>query len=312
MGSNRKKVAIIGVGRVGSHVASHLVICSYVDDLVLIDTDEKKAQSHSQDLNDATAFKNYPIRIIPGSYRDVDDADIVVIAASGPIFKEDRLEELDGNIDVIDNIVEQLNQTNFSGIIISITNPCDVIAQYISQKTQCHVIGTGTLLDSARFRTSLSRKLNISPKDIQAYSLGEHGDSQVLAFSAISIMGKPLSEWMAECPERFENLDFPEINTEVVRAGWDIVLGKGATEFGIGNVTSELIDAIYRDSGRILPCSTMLHGEYQQSGIYASVPCVIGRKGVQTTVLPAISDAEKEHFAQSCEILHKFSQKYSN
>lgn len=309
---NRKKVAIIGVGRVGSHVASSLVTRGLVDDLVLIDTDTKKAQSHSHDLNDSVAFKDHQVRIIAGDYQDLSDADMVVISASGPIFNENRLGELDGNVKIIDDITEQLNQSRFSGIIISITNPCDVIAHYVAQKTNCNVIGTGTLLDSSRFRMALSRRLGFSPKDIQAYVLGEHGESQVLAFSAISIMGKPLSEWMSECPERFDNLDFSEINTEVVRAGWDIVLGKGATEFGIGNITSELIDAIYRDSGRILPCSTMLHGEYLQSGIYASVPCVIGREGVQATVLPAISDAEKESFAQSCEILHKFSQKYSN
>jgi len=304
----KRKVAIIGVGHVGSHIASHLVIRSLVEELVLIDIDTKKVCSHCQDLCDSSAFKEHQIKIKMGSYQDLDDADIIVISASGPIFKENRLEELDGNISVIDTIVQQLDQTQFSGIILSVTNPCDIISYYMSQKTTCHVIGTGTLLDSARFRSAISRELNISPKDIQAFCLGEHGDSQVLAFSAISIMGKPLSQWQQEGTNIFPNIHFEHIEQEVVGAGWDIVLGKGATEFGIASATAELIDAIYRDSGRILPCSTMLKGEYGQFDVYASVPCIISRKGIRTTMSLPLSKGEEESFAQSCEILRYFNR----
>ncbi|MDC0609185.1 L-lactate dehydrogenase [Vibrio sp.] len=311
MSIQRRKVAIIGVGRVGSHVASCLVTRSLVDDLVLIDTDTQKVQSHCQDLADATAFLDHNMQLECGSYDDISDADIVVLAASGPIFKENRLEELDSNIEVVDEIASQLSRVGFNGVIISITNPCDVVAQYLSTKVSAPVIGTGTLLDSARFRSALSRELHMSPKDIQAYSLGEHGDSQVLAFSAISIMGKPLTEWQQECVGHFEHVDFVKIEKEVIGAGWDIVMGKGATEFGIGSVTAELIDAIYRDSGRILPCSTLLKGEYGQEGVYASIPCVIGHMGVRDTMPITLSAHEQNQFVKSCDIMRHYFQQIS-
>lgn len=301
-----RKVGIIGVGRVGSHVASALICRSICDEIVLIDTDFHKVASHAQDLNDSTVFANHRMQVSVGTYADLADADILVISACGEIFDENRLNELAGNISVMDSIIDEINAINYQGIIVSISNPCDVIACYISNKTNCQVIGTGTLLDSARLMAALSRETSISAKNIQAYCLGEHGDSQVLAFSAISLMGKPLSQLMTEQPEKFGALDFSKITDEVVKAGWQMVQGKGATEFGIGHAAAELIKTILHNEQRILPCSVRLKGEYGQHDIYASIPCVIAANGLEYTVPLHLSPSEEAAFIASCDEMRRY------
>ncbi len=274
MSIKSRKIGVIGVGRVGSHVASALICRSICDEIVLIDTDTAKVASHCQDLNDSTVFAKHPIKVTVGNYADLADADIIVISACCQIFAENRLNELAGNLDIIDTIIQNLNAIDYRGIVVSITNPCDVIACYIANNTKCNVIGTGTLLDSSRFIAALSRETGIAPKSIQAYCFGEHGDSQVLSFSTVTLMGKPLSQLTKDSPERFGQLNQAKITDEVVRAGWKIVTGKGATEFGIGHAASELIETILHNEQRILPCSVRLNGEYGQHNVYASVPCV--------------------------------------
>ena len=303
MSIKTRKVAVIGVGRVGSHVASHLVTKGLCDELVLIDTDVQKAESHRIDLRDCAAFGVHRLTVTCGDYADLDDADIVVISASGPIVEEERLLELDNNLSIVSDVAAKLKATQFNGIVISITNPCDVIAQYMHALTGLSVIGTGTLIDSARLRAALSRETGISPRYIQAYCLGEHGNSQFVAKSHISFMGVSLEECLQDGSGRFEGLDFAALQKEVIGAGWDIYRGKLATEFGISTAACELIDAIFHDDARVLPCSTMLKGQYGQSDVYASTPCVIGKDGVQTILELNLTQEEQALMTQSCEII---------
>lgn len=306
MSIQTRKVGVIGVGRVGSHVASALICRAVCDEIVLIDTDQNKVTSHGQDLADSTVLATHTIHVKVGNYSDLKDADIVVISACGQIFAENRLDELAGNLPVVNSIIENLNAIDYQGMIVSITNPCDVIACHISNHTKANVIGTGTLLDSSRFISALSRETGIAPKSIQAYCLGEHGDSQVLSFSSVSLMGKSLAELETEKPTIFGSIDRDAVTTEVVKAGWKMVTGKGATEFGIGHVAAELVKTILHDEKRILPCSTRLNGEYGQEGVYASLPCVVGANGVEYTMPPTISEDEKAAFIASCDYMRQF------
>lgn len=301
-----RKMGVIGVGHVGAHVASQLISRQVCDQLILLDTDAAKVAAHAQDLNDSAAFSRHPVQVMVGDYQDLADADIVVVSASGPLFREDRLEELNDNLAVMDSIIAGLKSVDYRGLLIAITNPCDVIAWYLAKRSGCTVLGTGTLLDSARLRAALARATGVAPQSIQAYCLGEHGDSQLIAWSSVTLMGMPLAELAQRLPERFGHIDRAAIEREVIGAGWQIVLGKGATEFGIGAATAELALAILHDEQRILPCSVALEGHYGEQQVYASVPCLIGRRGV-VEILPLPLDEREQHaFAHSCARLRSF------
>lgn len=300
---NTRKVAIIGIGHVGSHVASSIITQGVCNELIIIDKDIKKALSHGEDLADTMAYMPKRVKVKVGGYEDIEDADIIVISASGPIFKEDRLEELEGTIEVMDEIIPFIKGSGFKGIIVSISNPCDIIAYYLHKKTGLNVIGTGTVLDSGRLRARLGRQLNLEPKSIEAYCLGEHGDSQMVPWTSAFINGKPLLELMKEKPETYGRLKLENIALDTMKAGWNIVVGKGSTEFGIGAAATEVIKAILEDERKVLPCSTMLKGEYSETNVYASVPCIIGKNGVEEIIELNLTEKEQEEFHNSCELM---------
>ena len=195
------------------------------------------------------------------------------------------------------------------GIVVSISNPCDVIAQYFARITGLNVVGTGTALDSARLCRRLAAMLGVSPHSVCAYELGEHGDSQIAAFSAATVCGKPLTDWMAEQPDTRGQADLYGAWRSTVAAGWDIVQGKGCTEFGIGAAAAAVIKAILHDEKAVLPCSTLLDGPYGQHGVYASVPCILGAAGVEEVIELTLSRGEAEGFAKSCAIIREHCEK---
>ena len=167
------KIGIIGAGHVGSHVASSLMTQGLCDEIVLLDTDEGKARRHADDIADSVAYMPLPAKIYAGGYEALADADIVVLSACSTIFEQDRLLELDATVKVIAEIAPQLTASGFSGIVVSISNPCDVIAQYFARITGLNVVGTGTALDSARLRRRLAAMLGVSPHSVCAYFLGK-------------------------------------------------------------------------------------------------------------------------------------------
>lgn len=293
-----RKAAIIGTGHVGSHAASSFLTTGLFESIVLVDIDEKKAWGHATDLGDMLPWLPQRTRIYAGGYDQLADADIAVVSACGTYFTEDRLRELDDTLAVMDDITGKLAASGFAGIVLSISNPCDLVAQYLAARTGLRVIGTGTMLDSARLRRRLAQALDVAAGSVQAYCVGEHGDSQVPIFSTATVGGLPLAGYPGA-----DSLDLDAIGRATTSAGWDIVLGKGCTEFGIGAATAVLAQAIVRDEKRILPCSTLLRGEYGVEGVYASVPCVIGKDGVEQVLTLPLSDAELAAFRASCDRL---------
>ncbi len=293
-----RKVGIIGSGHVGSHVASALALRGIADEIVLLDTAPGKANGMKLDLEDGTAYYPHNVIVKAGEYSDFADADILVNAASGPIQKDDRTKELKASMCVAQDIAQKIRASAFSGILISISNPCDVIAQYLAKETGLNVLGTGTALDSARVKVELAKVLGADPHSIQGYSFGEHGNSQFIPFSVVTVCGIPFADYLRQKKILFNADEF--LQWIKVKA-WKIFDAKPCTEFGIGNACAEIIQAIFTDSRTMLPVSSMMKGEYGISGMYLSVPRIIGRSGVMETLELPLTSEEKALLKKSGE-----------
>lgn len=307
MSISLRKVGIVGVGHVGAHCAFSLATQGIVDELTLVDKEEQKAVSERQDLVDSLAYLPHRVRVDVGTYEDLRDCDIVVVSAGSITQDQNRLSELQRSVDTVRSFVPQIVSAGFSGIFINITNPCDIVAQEVFKLSgfpQSRVFGTGTGLDSCRFRSVLARETGYAPQSIVAYTLGEHGDSQMAAWSHVSFFGKPLSELQREEPERF-TFDRESLLREVKGAGWVTYAGKGATEFGIASTLARFVQCIFRDEKLILPASTFLTGQYGEEGVFASLPCVIGREGVEAVLPLDLDSQETEAFRRSCAVIRE-------
>lgn len=302
-----RKIAIIGAGHVGSHAGYSLASQGLVENIVYIDIDKKKAFSQALDIFDSIVYLPHRIIVKDGDYSDIDDADIMVICA-GPLpnMSQTRMDTLGDTVAVMKDIISNIKETKFTGIIINISNPADVITHYIQNQLNYDykkIISTSTTLDSARLRRAISEEINIDQKSIYAYSLGEHGESQMVAWSTVTIAGKPLLELIKEKPEKYGKLDLNKIAEKGKKGGWEVLGGKGSTEFGIGTSLSEVVKAIICNEHRVLPVSVYLNGEYGQKDVYASVPAVLGKDGVEEIIELNMTEEEKKLFDNSCKIM---------
>lgn len=293
-----RKVGIIGSGHVGTHVASALALRGIADEIVMIDSEPGKTLGMKLDLEDGTPYYPHNVVFKAGEYSDLKDAAVIVNAASGKIATDDRTKELKRSLLVAADIAPKIVASGFKGIIISISNPCDVIAWYLKEKTGLNVFGTGTALDSARVKIELSKLLHVDPHSIQAYSFGEHGNSQFVPFSIAAVCGLPLDDYVRQHHIAFNKEEF---RTLVVQKAFTIFKAKPCTEFGIGNACAELVQAVFSDSRTVLPASSMMNGEYGVSGVFVSVPRVIGSEGIVDT--PAFPITEEE-----LDLLHKSAE----
>lgn len=297
-----RKVGIIGAGNVGTHVASNLAALGICDEIIMLDEDREKCFGQVMDLQDAEGTAIHNCKIMQGNYDDFTDADILVISVCGKVFDENRLHELDESLRILDEIVPKIQKCGFHGMILSITNPCDLVTYYLTKKLpQLTVLGTGTGLDSNRFRVRIAQKLGIHSSAVQGFTLGEHGDSQVPVWSQVRIYGQLMENLPADM--RIDNIQQKEISLKTIRAGWEIASRKKCTEFGIAMVAAHIIQAIYNDAKIVMPCSTFLRGEYGQENLCVSVPCTIGKNGVERIWELELTTAEKEKFQQSCDLL---------
>lgn len=295
-----KKIVIIGAGHVGSHCAYSLAAFSVCNEIVFIDIDEVKANSHALDISDAVSLMSQPVSVRCGDYSDCKDADIVVISAGVQRRAgQTRLDTMTDSILIMKDIIPLLNNSGFDGILITISNPADIIADYLRKGTGIHknrCIGTGTGLDSARLKRIISDIYAIDQKSITAISMGEHGDSQMIPFSSLTIGGMPISEYD-------KSASYSEILKATKATGMDIVIGKGATEFGIGTVLADLAKAILNDEKRILPVSAQLDGEYGLFGVSAGVPCVIGKNGIERIIELTLTKDENKQLEESAKVI---------
>lgn len=311
MSIEKRKAVIIGAGHVGSHTGYALASQALVEEIVYIDIDEDKAKAQALDIFDATVYLPNHVDVKAGDYSDVEDAQLLIIAA-GPLPDmekgQTRMDTLSLTIEVIKDVVENIKNTGFHGMIISISNPADVIAHYIQHKLNYppeKIISTSTTLDSARLRRAISIETGIDQKSIYAYALGEHGESQMVPWSTVTIAGKPILELIKEKPEKYGTFNIEAVAAEGKAGGWHILGGKGSTEFGIGAALAETARAVLSDEKRILPISVLLNGEYGQTDVYASVPAVLGKNGVEEIIELSLTEEEKKQFSASCETMRE-------
>ncbi|MCI9049181.1 MAG: L-lactate dehydrogenase [Coprobacillus sp.] len=303
----KRKVVLIGTGMVGMSMAYSLMNTGGIDELVLIDLDSEKAKGEAMDLSHGLPYNFSKIKIYSGTYEDCQDSDIVVICA-GANQKEGqtRLELTMINTKIIKDIALKVKNSGFSGIVIVASNPVDLLS-YVVYKVmgidKRKVIGTGTMLDTARMRYLLSEYLHISSDDIEAYVLGEHGDSSFISWMNTYIGCKSVIEFIDEKNLDMNNLN--EIYNEVRNAAYEIIERKKATYYGIGLALNKLIQSIFNNSHKILCVSAYLENKYQHSDIYMGVPCVIGREGVEEVIQLPLNDMDQNKFDKSYNILEK-------
>lgn len=305
----KRKIVIIGAGHVGSHVAMALCFQGTCDEIVFIDKDNAKAVSNCYDVADACLFLGSTTKISVGDYNDCKDADIIVISIGMPRKPgQTRLEMLNDSIIMLKDVIDHLKPIDYKGIIISITNPADIIAHYARKhlglpRERC--FSTGTSLDTARLKRTVSELADIDRKSVTTCAIGEHGDSSFVPFSTLTLGGKNYKELQEAKPDKYGNLteDFVLERTRYI--GYDIINGKGSTEFGIGAACADICKAIFHDEKRVIPASVLLEGEYGMKDVSCGVPCVIGRNGIEDIIELPLNEKEKEQLAYTCKVIRE-------
>ena len=307
MAIKTRKVGIIGAGNVGSHLGLQLAVQGLADEVVFYDVNNDKAKGESLDLMDAVSYQPHHFEAYAGTIDDMKDADIMINASGKPRLPgQTRLDMMDGGIATTKEFLPLIEKSGFDGIIISISNPCDIIAEYIQYKLDYpknKIIGSGTALDSARLQYQLSDQLKINRRSLTAYLLGEHGDSSMIPWSHVTVAGKKLDELLAEKPELYKMDPKDVILEKVHREGYVENTTKGCTEFGVTSATAELVRAIYHNEHKVLPVSVYLDGPYGIKDSFASVPVKIGKDGVEDIIELHLTDEENAELAASIKVL---------
>lgn len=304
--TNAGRVCVVGCGHVGTTSAYALMLSGLVRELVLLDLDERRAEGEAMDLQQAAALAR-PVEVWAGDWDDAARSAVVVVAAGvGGRPGESRLDLLGRNVVVIRDVTERLTSRGFGGVLLMTTNPVDVLSQFaqeVSGLPAGRVVGSGTVLDSARLRTMLGQQLGVEPRSIHAYVVGEHGDSEIAAWSSARVAGVGLGEFCegagAECP------DFEALLGRVRRAAPDIIERKGYTSYAIASCVARICEAVLRDEHTVLPVSTRLTGQYGIDGVYLSLPCVVGRGGVERVIEIPLDEAELAGLRASADILRR-------
>lgn len=307
MAIKTRKVGIIGAGNVGSHLGLQLAVQGLADEVVFYDVNNDKAMGESLDLMDAVSYQPHHFEAYAGTIDDMKDADIMINASGKPRLPgQTRLDMMDGGIATTKEFLPLIEKSGFDGIIISISNPCDIIAEYIQYKLDYpknKIIGSGTALDSARLQYQLSDQLKINRRSLTAYLLGEHGDSSMIPWSHVTVAGKKLDELLAEKPELYKMDPKDVILEKVHREGYVENTTKGCTEFGVTSATAELVRAIYHNEHKVLPVSVYLDGPYGIKDSFASVPVKIGKDGVEDIIELHLTEEENVELQASIKVL---------
>ncbi|MGD9139097.1 MAG: L-lactate dehydrogenase [Desulfobacterales bacterium] len=298
------KIGIIGCGFVGSTGAFAIALVGAATELVLVDLDADLARAHAEDILHATPFSE-SVRITAGDYSALRNARLVVLACGvGQKPGESRLELLERNVNVFQTVVPRVLEYTPDTILLIVSNPVDIMTQVVSKISGLpskRVIGSGTILDTARFRTLLGEHLGLSPRSVHAYVLGEHGDSEVLAWSNGKIGGVPVIEFAEQIDRRITDDIKAKIDDGVRNAAYSIINGKGATYYGIAAGIARIAKAIRDDEGAMLTLSN-IEG---MNGVCLSLPRVLNAKGIETTIHPTLSNHENEALQRSAEILRE-------
>jgi len=300
------KIAVVGVGAVGSTVAYATMIRGLATELVLIDARREKAEGEAMDLSHGLSFVP-PAEVWAGDYGDCQGAEIVVLSAGvASLPGESRLDLLEKNSAIFKEVVLQVARHNREGILLVITNPVDVLTYLtvkLSGQPSKRVIGSGTALDSARFRYLLSEHCGVDPRNVHAYIIGEHGDSEVAVWSLANISGVRLEEYCLICDRGCTRAEREEIFQRVRQAGPEIIERKGATYYAIGLAATTIMESILRDQRSVLPVSSLLEGQYGLREVCLSLPSIVDREGVKRVLELPLNENEIKGLERSARIL---------
>lgn len=300
------KVVLIGAGDVGIAYAYALVNQGTVDHLAIIDIDEKKLEGNVMDLNHGVVWAPSRTRVTVGTYEDCKDASMVVICA-GAAQKpgETRLQLVDKNVNIMNSIVGDVMKNGFDGIFLVASNPVDLLTYAVWKASGLpheRVIGSGTVLDSARYRYMLSEMEDVAPTSVHAYIIGEHGDSELPVVSSANIAGVHMSRRSESDPDYNQRIE--KIFEQTRDAAYHIIDAKGSTSYGIGMALARITRAVIQNQGVALPVSTYLQGEYGAEDVYMGTPAIVDRSGVSRAIELQLDEHEQERFTKSFNTLN--------
>ncbi|NLL75330.1 MAG: L-lactate dehydrogenase [Erysipelothrix sp.] len=300
------KISIIGAGFVGSTTAFALMNDNIASEIVIVDINKEKAEGEAMDLYQGNVFVS-PVKIIAGDYPDTKDSDIVIITA-GLAQKpgETRLDLVNRNIEIYKQLIPSIVEYNPDAILLVVSNPVDILTQVtyeLSGFPAHRVIGSGTVLDTARFQSALSKKFGVDARNIQANIIGEHGDSEIATWSLTTIAGLTIEQYCENMGIEFDQSMADEITQDVKTAAYEIINRKGYTNYAVALAITRIVKAILRDENSILTVSSLLDGAYGITGVYTSVPTVVGRVGTKNNVEVPYSSSEVDALRDSAELL---------
>ncbi|WP_322820917.1 L-lactate dehydrogenase [Chloroflexus sp.] len=300
------KVGLVGTGMVGTSFAYALMQRSLASELVLIDIDHARAEGEAMDLNHGLPFVR-PMRIYAGTYADLAGADLIVIAAGANQRPgETRLDLLNRNVAIFREIIPPILAANDDGIIVVATNPVDIlttIGAQIAGPAANRVIGSGTILDTARFRYLLGQHYGVDPRSVHAYIVGEHGDSELALWSLANIAGVRLVDFVGANGQGYNQAALDAILEQTRNAAYEIIKRKRATYYAIGLGLLSIAEAVLRDQHTVMTISSLMNGQYGVSGIAISLPTIVGRDGAEEVLNLPLSEQEIALFQRSAGIL---------
>ncbi len=303
-----RKAAIIGCGFVGSTTAFALMQTGVFSDLVLIDANPARAEGEAMDLSHGLPFA-HPMKITAGTYDDIGDCALIIITAGASQRPgETRLDLVQRNVAIFRTIIPAITQRNREAVLLIVSNPVDVLtyaALKLSGFPEHRVLGSGTVLDSARLKYLLSQHLEVDSRSVHAFVIGEHGDSEVAVWSGANVSGVALNHF---CELR-GHFDHPAANDRLYRevrdSAYDIISRKGATYYGVAMAVTRVALSIVRDEHSVLPVSSMIHGLYGIQDLCMSIPAVVGRKGIETVLDISLNPLEQSGLLRSAETLRQ-------
>ena len=303
---NFRKAVMIGCGFVGSASVFSLMQSGLFSEIAMIDSDNARAEGEALDISHGVPFAK-PMKIYAGNYDDIENASIIIITAGANQKPgETRLDLVHRNIEIFKTIIPQIKQRDFKGILLIVSNPDDIlttVAVKLSGLPQNRVIGSGTVLDTARLKYAVGEHLNVDSRSVHAFIIGEHGDSEIAAFSSANISGIPLKNFCEMRGHYNHEADTDEIAQKVRNSAYEIISRKKATYYGIAMSVKRICEAIVRDEKSILPISSMMNGEYGITDIALSLPAIVGKNGVETKVPIQLNENETAKLLESAKCL---------
>ena len=309
MPETTRKVSIIGAGNVGMRYAYALMIDSTARQIVMVDIDRDRLEGEVMDLSHGAPYIR-PVEVRAGDYPDIGGSDLVVITAgAGQKPGQSRLDLVRANVDLYRKIIPEVEKHAPDAIFLIVTNPVDALsfaAHKISSKPSREIVGSGTVLDTARFRYLLAAHCMVDPRNVHAYILGEHGDSEVAVWSRVMIGGLLLNDYCPIC-DRFNTCrheeELEEVFTEVRDSAYEIIDRKGETSYGIGLALVRITRAIINDENSILPVSSLMTGYLGMEDVYLSIPAIVNRRGVEKVLGIKLAGKEEEALKHSAYVL---------